>query len=101
MKKYYIESKKKGMFYVQSKSRKTKLIGHFWRRYCLLRHPIEIKIEGRFEEAARRGRRRKQLMYDVKETKGYCKLKDKTLDRILWRTSFGRGCGPVVRQTSE
>ena len=24
-----------------------------------------------------------------------------TLDHTLWRTRFGRGCGPVVRQTVE
>jgi hypothetical protein len=28
-------------------------------------------------------------------------LKEEALDRILWRTRFGRGCGPVVRQTTE
>jgi hypothetical protein len=29
----------------------VQLIGHFWRRCCLLRHVIEIKIEDRIEEA--------------------------------------------------
>jgi len=30
------------------------------------------------------------------------KRKDKDkLDRTLWRTSFGRGCGRIVRQTTE
>jgi hypothetical protein len=28
------------------------------------------------------------------------KLKDEALDRTLWRTRFGRGYGPVVRQTA-
>jgi hypothetical protein len=28
-------------------------------------------------------------------------LKEEALDRILWRTRFGRGYGPVVRQTAE
>jgi hypothetical protein len=28
-------------------------------------------------------------------------LKEEALDRILWRTRFGRGYGPVVRQTTE
>jgi hypothetical protein len=28
-------------------------------------------------------------------------LKEESLDRTLWRTSFGRGYGPVVRQTTE
>jgi len=59
------------------------LIGHFWRRSCLVKQVVEVKIEGRIEEAGRRGRRRKQLMDIVKEMRGYCKLKDETLDRIL------------------
>jgi len=28
-------------------------------------------------------------------------LKEETLDRILWRTRFGRIYGPVVRQIAE
>ena len=31
---------------------------------------------------------------------GYYKLKEEVLDRILWRTCYGRGYGPVVRQTA-
>jgi hypothetical protein len=46
----------------------------------------------------KRGRRRKQLLGDLKETRGYWKVKEEELDFTLWRTYFGRGCGPVVRQ---
>jgi hypothetical protein len=28
-------------------------------------------------------------------------LKEEALDRTLWRTRFGRGYGPVVKQTTE
>jgi len=49
----------------------------------------------------RRGRRRKQLLDDLNEMRGYCKLKEDELDRILWRKGLARGCGPVVRQTTE
>jgi hypothetical protein len=28
-------------------------------------------------------------------------LREEALDRTLWRTRFGRGYGPVVRQTTE
>jgi len=45
-------------------------------------------------------RRRKQLLDDLQEKRGYCKFKGEALDRTLWRTRFGRGCGPVVRQTT-
>jgi len=45
----------------------------------------------------RRGRRSKQLLDNLKEKRGYCKLKDKVLDRIPWRTRFGRDYEPVLR----
>jgi len=28
-------------------------------------------------------------------------LKEEALDRTMWRARFGRGFGPVVRQTTE
>ena len=48
----------------------------------------------------RQRRRRKQLLDDLEKTRGYWKLKKKALDRILWRSDFGKGYGPVVRQTN-
>jgi hypothetical protein len=68
---------------------------------CLLKHVIEGKLEGRIEMTGRRGRRRKQLLDDLKENIRYWKLKEEALDRTLWRTLFGRGYGPVVRQTTQ
>ena len=38
---------------------------------------------------------------DIKETRGYWKLKEEAADRTLWGTCFGRGCGPFVGQTAE
>jgi hypothetical protein len=49
----------------------------------------------------RKGKRRKQLMHDPKETRGYRKIKKDALDSALWKTLFERGYGPVVRQTTE
>jgi uncharacterized membrane protein YgaE (UPF0421/DUF939 family) len=83
------------------KRRKANWIGHIWHRNCLLKHVIEGKIEGRIEMTGKRGRRRKQLLDDLMEKRRYCKLKEEALDRILWRTRFGRGCGLLVRQTTE
>jgi hypothetical protein len=71
------------------------------RRNCLLKHVIEGKLEGRIEMTGRWRRRRKQLLDDVKEKRRYWKLKEEALDRTMWRTRFGRGYGPVVRQTTE
>jgi hypothetical protein len=62
---------------------------------------IEGTLEGRIEMKGRRGRRRKQLLDDLKEKIRYWKLKEEALGRIVWRTRFGRGYRPVVRQTTE
>jgi hypothetical protein len=83
------------------KRRKANWIGHILRRNCLLKHVIEGKIEGRIEITGRRGRRRKQLLDDLKEKRRYWKFKEEVLSRTLWRIRFGRGYGPVVRQTAE
>jgi hypothetical protein len=83
------------------KRRKANWIGHILRRNCLLKHVIGGKLEGKTEMTGRRGRRRKQLLDDLKETRRYWKFKEVALDRTLWRTCFGRGYGPVVRQTTE
>jgi hypothetical protein len=47
----------------------------------------------------RQRRRRKRLLDDVKEKGGYCKFEEEALDRTVWRTRFGSGSGPVVRQS--
>jgi len=49
----------------------------------------------------RRGRRRRKLLDDLKERRGYSHLKEEALDRTVWGARFGRGFGPVVRQTAE
>jgi len=49
----------------------------------------------------RRGRKRTKLLDDLKERRGYSRLKEEALDRTMWRARFGRGFGPVVRQTTK
>jgi len=49
----------------------------------------------------RRGRRRRKLLDDLKERRRYSHLKEEALDRTMWRSRFGRGFGPVVRQTTN
>jgi hypothetical protein len=51
------------------KRRKDNWIGHILRKNCLLKHVIEGKIKGRINVTGRRGRRSKQLLYDLKERK--------------------------------
>ena len=52
-------------------------------------------------EVRGRRRRRRKLLDDLKERRGYCHFKEGALDRIMWRAGFGRGFGPVVRETAK
>jgi len=38
---------------------------------------------------------------NFKERRGHSHLKEESLDRSMWRARFGRGFGPVVRQTTK
>ena len=76
-------------------------IGHIWRRTCFLQRVTEGKIQGGIEVTGRQGRRRTKLLDDIKERRGYSHLKEEALDRTMWRARFGRGFGPVVRQTTK
>jgi len=71
------------------------------RRNCLLKHVTEGKIGGRIEVTRRRGTRCDHLLDELNKVRGYWKLQERTLDRTLWRTRFGGGYGPVVRQIKE
>ena len=71
-----------------TKRRKDNCICHILRRKCLLKHVIEGKLEEGIEVTGRQVRKRKHLLYYLKETRGYCKLKEGTLDHSLLRTRF-------------
>ena len=81
--------------------RKANLIGHILRRNCLLQGVIEGRINGGIEVTGRRGRRRRKLLDDLQGKRGYSHLKEKALDRTMWRARFARSFGPVVRQNTE
>ena len=81
--------------------RKGNWIGHILRRNCLVQRVIKGKIKGGIEVTERRRRRRRKLLDDPKKRRRYCQLKEEALDRTVWRAGFGRGFGPVVRQTVE
>jgi hypothetical protein len=72
--------------------RKANCIGHILRRNCPLQWVIGGKIKEGIEVTGRRGSRCKKLLDDLKE---------EALDRTMWRAGFGRGFGPVVRQTAK
>jgi hypothetical protein len=81
--------------------RKAHWIGHILRRNCLLQRVTEGKTQRGIEVTGRQGRRRRKLLDDLKERRGYSHLKEEALDRTRRRARFGRGFGPVVRQTTK
>jgi hypothetical protein len=70
--------------------RKANWIGHILHRNCLLKQVIEGKVKEEIEVTRRRGRRRRKLLDDLKERRGYSDLKEEALDHAMWRASFGR-----------
>jgi hypothetical protein len=68
--------------------------GHILRRNCLLQRVTEGKIQWVIEEDVG--------SYWMNLRKGEdIHLKEESLDRSMWRVRFGRGIGPVVRQTKK
>jgi hypothetical protein len=92
--------KKRNILHEISK-RKANWIGHILRRNCLLQRVIEGNIKVAIEMTGKRGRRRRKLLDDLKERRGYSPLKEEALNRTMWRARFGRGFGHIVRQTAK
>jgi hypothetical protein len=93
--------KKQGNILHEIIKRKAYWIGHILCRNCLLQRVIEGKIKGRIEVTGRRRRRCRKLLDDLKKRRGYSHFKEEALVRTMWRARFGRGFGPVVRQTAK
>jgi hypothetical protein len=70
-------------------------------RICLLQQVIEGKVKGGTEVTGRRGRRRRNLLDDLKGRRGYSHLMEEAIDCTVWKARFGRGFGPVVRQNTK
>jgi hypothetical protein len=85
----------------ETRKRKANWVGHILRRNCLLQRVIEGKIQRGVEVTGRRGKRRRKLLDNLKERRGYAHLKEEALDRTMWRARYGRGFGPVLRQTTK
>jgi hypothetical protein len=66
-----------------------------------LRTGIEGCTKGGIEMTGTRGRGRRKLLDNLKEGRGHSYVKEEALDRTMWRASFGRGFGLVVRQTAK
>jgi hypothetical protein len=76
--------------------RKANWICHILHRKCLLKQVIEGKVKGQIEVTRRQGKRRKKLLDDLKDRRGYCELKEEALDRTMWRNRFAKGFGHVI-----
>ena len=83
------------------RKRKANWIGHILCRNCLLQWVIEGKIKGGIEVTGRQGRKRRKLLDDLKERRGYSQLKEEAVDCTVWRARVGRGFGLVIRQTTK
>jgi hypothetical protein len=65
------------------RKRKASWIGHILRRNCLIQQVIEGEIKGGIKVTGRLGRRRRKLLYDLKERRGCSNLKEEALDRTM------------------
>jgi len=101
MKKCYLRVNEQRNILHEIRKQKANWIGHILRRNSLLKQVIKGKIKGVMEVARRRGRRRRKLLNDLKDRRGYSHLKEEALDCTMWRHRFGGGFGPVVRQNTE
>ena len=63
--------------------RKANWIGHILCRNWLIKCFTESEIEGQIEVTGRRGKRRKELLDDLQEKRGFWKLNKEALDRTL------------------
>jgi len=80
---------------------KANWFGHILRRNCLLPQVIEGKIKEGIEVTERQGRRHRKLLDGLKERRGYSHLREEAPNHTMWIAGFGRGFGPVVRQTTK
>jgi hypothetical protein len=67
MKKYNIQTRRRGKSYIPLKKRKANWIGNILRRKCILKHVIEERIE----LPERRGRRRNWKLDVLQKMTGY------------------------------
>jgi hypothetical protein len=58
------------------RKRKANWIGHILRTNCLLQRVTEGKIQGGIKVTGRQGSRRRKLLDDLKERRGYSHLKE-------------------------
>ena len=86
MKKYCLESRSRGIFYMKYvNGRRTGLV-----TFCVETAFYNglLKEQGGIEVTGRQGGRSRKLLDDLKERRGYSHLKEDALDRTMWRARF-------------
>jgi hypothetical protein len=101
MKKYCLESRSRGISYMKYVKRRRTGLVTFCVETAFYNGLLKERYNGGIEVTGRQGRRRMKLLDDLKERRGYSHFKEEALDRTMWRARFGRGFGPVVRQTAK
>jgi hypothetical protein len=84
----------------ETRKRKANWIGHILRRNCLLQGVTEGKIKGGIELTGRRGRRRK-LLDDLKERRGYSHSKEKLWIALRGKLALEEALDLSLRQTTK
>ena len=80
-----------GKFYhTYSKGQEGTQFGHMVRRDIILKHLTDGEVKGSTKISGRWGRRRDQLLDDLKEKVSYRELKKKAQDHTLRKTFFNR-----------
>jgi hypothetical protein len=97
---YYLESRSRGISYMKYVNGRRVGLVTFYAETAFYSGLLKERYKGGIEVTGRQGRRRRKLLDDLKEKRRYSLLKEEALDRTMWRAGFGRGFGPVVRQTT-
>jgi hypothetical protein len=84
MKMYYLESRSREISYMKYvNGRRTGLVSFCVETAFYVQRVIEGKIQGGIEVTGSQGRRRRKLLDDLKERRGYSHLKEEVLDRTM------------------
>jgi hypothetical protein len=97
----YLESRSREISYMKYIKERRAGLATFCVETAFYNRLLKERYKGGIEVTGRRGRRRRKLLNDLKERRGYSHLKEEALDRTVWRARFGRGFGSVVRQATK
>jgi hypothetical protein len=101
MKMYYLESRSREISYMKYVNGRQNGLVTFCVETASYNGLLKERYKWRIEVTGRQGRRCRKLLDDLKERREYSHLKEEALDSTMWRARFGRGFGPVVRQTTN